>query len=459
MALKKKKNNLVPLERIPPQNLEAEECVLGSILIEESSINKVLEIIQVSDFYKDAHQKVFRSMIELFEKGEAIDIITVTDCLKKMGCLEEVGGPLFVASLCEKVPTASNVTYYAKIVKEKAILRKLLEASTDIASQVYEREGDAEEFLDYAERRIFEISQYRIRPSWFHLKDILKDTFRTIEKLYSRKELVTGISTGFIELDRLTSGLQPSDFIIIAARPSMGKTSLALDIAQHAAIDLGIPIGFFSLEMSKEQLTLRMLCARSRVEMHRLRSGYLIDSDWPKLTRAAGILTEAPFIIDDSPSLSVLELRAKARRLKSEMNLGLLVVDYLQLMKGSSKADTREQEISEISRSLKSLSKELNIPVIALSQLSRKVEQRHGNRPQLADLRESGAIEQDADLIMFIYRDEVYNPDTSEKGIAEIIIGKQRNGPTGTVKLAFLDKYTTFENLAPPGTISEIEED
>lgn len=459
MALKKKKNNLSPLERIPPQNIEAEECVLGSILIEESSINKVLEILQVSDFYKDAHQKVFRAMIELFEKGEAIDIITVTNCLKKTGCLEEVGGPLFVASLCEKVPTASNVTYYAKIVKEKAILRKLLEVSTEIASQVYEREGDAEEFLDYAERRIFEISQYRIRPSWYHLKDILKDTFRTIEKLYSRKELVTGISTGFIELDRLTSGLQPSDFIIIAARPSMGKTSLALDIAQHAAIDLGIPVGFFSLEMSKEQLTLRMLCARSRVEMHRLRSGYLIDSDWPKLTRAAGILTEAPFIIDDSPSLSVLELRAKARRLKSEMNLGLLVVDYLQLMKGSSKADTREQEISEISRSLKSLSKELNIPVIALSQLSRKVEQRHGNRPQLADLRESGAIEQDADLIMFIYRDEVYNPDTSEKGIAEIIIGKQRNGPTGTVKLAFLDKYTTFENLAPPGTIPEIEED
>ncbi len=459
MALKKKKNNLVPLERIPPQNLEAEECVLGSILIEESSINKVLEILQVSDFYKDAHQKVFRSMIALFEKGEAIDIITVTDCLKKMGYLEEVGGPLFIASLCEKVPTASNVTYYAKIVKEKAILRKLLEISTEIASEVYEREGDAEEFLDYAERRIFEISQYRIRPSWFHLKDILKDTFRTIEKLYSRKELVTGISTGFIELDRLTSGLQPSDFIIIAARPSMGKTSLALDIAQHAAIDQGIPVGFFSLEMSKEQLTLRMLCARSRVEMHRVRSGYLIDSDWPKLTRAAGLLTEAPFVIDDSPSLSVLELRAKARRLKSEMNIGLLVVDYLQLMKGSTRADTREQEISEISRSLKSLSKELNIPVIALSQLSRKVEQRHGNRPQLADLRESGAIEQDADLIMFIYRDEVYNPDTSEKGIAEIIIGKQRNGPTGTVKLAFLDKYTTFENLAPPGTISEIEED
>lgn len=455
----KKKNSAIPLNRVPPQNIEAEECVLGSILIEESTINKVLEILQAADFYKDAHKKIFLSMIELFEKGQAIDVITLTDYLKKKGFLEEVGGPLYIASLCEKVPTASNVAYYARIVKEKAILRRLLEVSTEIASQVYEREGDAEEFLDYAERRIFEISQYRIKPSWFSLKDILKDTFRTIEKLYSRKELVTGIPTGFIELDRLTSGLQPSDLIIIAARPSMGKTSLALDIAQHASIEHGIPVGFFSLEMSKEQLSLRMLCARSRVEMHRIRSGFLVDSDWPKLTRAAGILTEAPFIIDDSPSLSVLELRAKARRLKSEMNLGLLIVDYLQLMKGSGNVDTREQEISEISRSLKSLAKELNIPVIALSQLSRKVEQRHGNRPQLADLRESGAIEQDADLIMFIYRDEVYNPDSPEKGIAEIIIGKQRNGPTGTVKLAFLDKYTTFENLAPPGAIPVIEED
>jgi replicative DNA helicase len=360
-----------------------------------------------------------------------------------------VGGVEYLNSLVNSVPTAANISYYAKIVKEKAILRKLINRSTDIISQVYGVSGDVDDFLDQAERSIFEISEDRVRPSFYSLKDIIKSSFKTIERLYEKRQLITGVPTGFTKLDELTSGLQPSDLIIVAGRPSMGKTALALDIAAHAAVEGGFPSAIFSLEMAKEQLALRMLCSEAKVDAHRLRGGFLSESDWPKLTRAAGSLSEAPIFIDDTPGLSALEMRAKSRRMKAEHNLGLVVVDYLQLMRGRADSDTREQEISDISRSLKALAKELNVPVIAISQLNRRVEERGDKRPQLSDLRESGAIEQDADVIIFLYRDEVYNrsEDNPNKGKAEIIIGKQRNGPTDKFELAFLDKFTCFENL------------
>lgn len=371
--------------------------------------------------------------------------------MKKRGALEEVGGIEYLNFLVNSVPTAANIAYYAKIIKEKSILRKLINRATEIINLGFGDAGDVDESLDRAERLIFEISEDRVRPSFFPIKDIIKASFKTIENLYEKKQLITGVPTGFTKLDDLTSGLQPSDLIIVAGRPSMGKTALALNITQHAAIEDGIPSAIFSLEMSKEQLALRLLCSEAKVDAHRLRGGFLSETDWPKLTRAAGSLSEAPIFIDDTPGLTVLEMRAKSRRLKAEHNLGLVVVDYLQLMRGRANSETREQEISDISRSLKALAKELRLPVIALSQLNRKVEDRGDRRPQLADLRESGAIEQDADVIIFLYRDEVYNrsEDNPHKGKAEIIVGKQRNGPTDKFELAFLDKYTCFENLSP----------
>ncbi|MGB9627444.1 MAG: replicative DNA helicase [Thermodesulfobacteriota bacterium] len=433
--------------KIPPQNLEAEQSVLGGILIENSAINKVTEILDVNDFYRDAHRKIFNALIDLSERDEPADLITLTNELRKKNQLDAVGGASYLASLIDSVPTAANIEYYAKIVKEKAILRKLIETSTEIITQSYEDRGDVESFLDDAERAIFEISERRVKPSFYPIKDIVKESFRTIEKLYEKKELITGVPSGFKELDRMTAGFQPSDLIIVAGRPSMGKTAFCLNIAQYAAIEKGIPVAFFSLEMSKEQLVIRMLCSEARVEGTRLRTGFLSESDWPRLTLAAGNLSDAPIYIDDTAALSVLELRAKSRRLKSEHGLNMIIIDYLQLMKGRTKAESRQQEISEISRSLKALAKELNVPVIAVSQLSRKTEERHGNRPQLSDLRESGAIEQDADVILFLFREEIYNRTEENKGKAEVIIGKQRNGPTGKVDLAFLDKFTTFKEL------------
>lgn len=433
--------------KIPPQNLEAEQSVLGGILIENSAINRVTEILDVNDFYRDAHRKIFSALIDLSERDEPADLITLTNELKKKNQLDAIGGASYLASLIDSVPTAANIEYYAKIVKEKAILRKLIETSTEIITQSYEDRGDVESFLDDAERAIFEISERRVKPSFYPIKDIVKESFRTIEKLYEKKELITGVPSGFKELDRMTAGFQPSDLIIVAGRPSMGKTAFCLNIAQYAAIEKGVPVAFFSLEMSKEQLVIRMLCSEARVEGTRLRTGFLSESDWPRLTLAAGNLSDAPIYIDDTPALSILELRAKSRRLKSEHGLNMIIIDYLQLMKGRTKAESRQQEISEISRSLKALAKELNVPVIAVSQLSRKTEERHGNRPQLSDLRESGAIEQDADVILFLFREEVYNRTEENKGKAEVIIGKQRNGPTGKVDLAFLDKFTTFKEL------------
>ena len=438
--------------KVPPQNIEAEQSVLGAILIENTALYKAIEIIGIDDFYKEAHKKIFLSMIELNEKNEAIDLVTLTEYLRKRSELDSVGGATYLSLLANTVPTAANIKYHSKIVYEKALLRNLINTATEIVSYGYENSRDIEELLDYAENAIFSISEKKIKPSFSAIKDIIKDSFETIERLSEKKERVTGIPTGFYDLDMLTSGFQASDLIIVAGRPSMGKTAFCLCIAQHAGIEKGQPVAIFSLEMAKEQLVIRMLCAEARVDSHKLRSGFLAKSDWPRLTTAAGRLSEAPIFIDDSPGTSVLEMKAKARRLKAEHGLSLIIVDYLQLMSGRGErrrggSDTREQEISEISRSLKALAKELSVPVIALSQLNRAVESRQDKRPLLSDLRESGAIEQDADVILFIYREEVYKQTEENKGVAEIIIGKQRNGPVGVVKMAFIDKYTRFENL------------
>jgi replicative DNA helicase len=438
------------LHRIPPQNLEAEQSILGGILLENNSLNDALEILTARDFYSEAHRKIFSAILELSDRNEPSDLITLSNILRDKNQLDQIGGAAYLASLVDNVPSAANTEYYAKIVREKSILRTLIGAATDILAKTYNRTADIDEVLDEAEHAIFEISENKIRPSFFAIKEILKDSFKTIEKLYESKELITGVSTGFDKLDELTSGLQKSDLVIIAGRPSMGKTAFALNIAQYAATENHTPAAIFSLEMAKEQLAMRMLSSTAKVDSQRIRKGFLGETDWPKLTTAAGSLSEAPLFIDDTPAITVLEMKAKARRLKAEHGLGLIIVDYLQLMRSGSAKDSREQEISEISRSLKALAKELNVPVVALSQLNRKVEDRTNRRPQMADLRESGAIEQDADVIAFIYRDEVYNKseDNPEKGIAEVIVAKQRNGPTGTIKLAFLEKFTSFENLA-----------
>jgi replicative DNA helicase len=438
------------LHKIPPQNIEAEQSILGGILLDNHALNEVLEILDVKAFYSEAHRKIFAAIIELSDKNEPTDLITLSSALKDKQQLEHVGGVVYLASLVDNVPSAANVAHYAKIVKEKAILRNLIGTATEILTKSYDAGADVDHVLDEAEHAIFEISENKIRPAFFSIKDIVKDSFKTIEKLYERKELVTGVPTGFQKIDELTSGLQNSDLVIIAGRPSMGKTAFALNIARYAALEGNIPVAIFSLEMAKEQLAIRLLASEAKVDSQRMRKGFLGETDCPNLTTAAGKLSEAPIYIDDTPAIGVLEMKAKARRLKAEAGLGLIILDYLQLMRSRGARDSREQEISEISRSLKALAKELSVPVVALSQLNRKVEDRLNKRPQMADLRESGAIEQDADLIAFIYRDEVYNKaeGNPEKGIAEIIIGKQRNGPTGTAKLAFLEKYTCFENLA-----------
>ena len=434
------------LHRVPPQNLEAEQSILGGIMLDNQALNSVLEILQVKDFYNNAHRKIFSAIIELSERNEPSDLITLSSALRDKKQMDAVGGVSYLASLVDNVPSAANIAYYSKIVKEKAILRGLIGTATEILNKSYDTGAEVDQVLDEAEHAIFEISENKIRPAFFAIKDLIKDSFKTIEKLFERKDLITGVPTGFDKIDDITSGLQNSDLIIIAGRPSMGKTAFALNIAQYTAIRLQIPVAIFSLEMAKEQLALRMLASEAKVDSQRLRKGFLGEMDWPKLTTAAGNLSEAPIFIDDTPAITVLEMKAKARRLKAETGLGLIILDYLQLMRSGGYKESREQEISEISRSLKALAKELRVPVIALSQLNRKVEDRTNRRPQMADLRESGAIEQDADLIAFIYRDEVYNKESNEKGIAEIIIGKQRNGALGTIELTFIGEHTRFEN-------------
>ena len=438
------------LKRVPPQNIEAEQSILSAILIDNNTLPQALEILSEKDFYREAHKKIFSAMAGLFERNEPADLITITNSLKEKGQLESTGGASYLAELVDTIPMATNVAHYAKIIREKATLRNLIERATSITSRCFEDRGDVDDILDFAERSIFDISEDKVRPAFYPLADILTDTYKAIEDAVANKVLVTGVPTGYRELDQKTSGLQPGDLIVIAGRPGMGKTALALNIAQNAGMGTGKPVGIFSLEMSKEQLSLRMLSAEARIDSSKMRGGFLSGSDLARITRAAGTLYDLPLYIDDSPAISVLEIRAKARRMKMEKDLGLIIIDYLQLMRGRSSAERRELEISEISRSLKALAKEIKIPVVALSQLNRKVEERSNKRPVLSDLRESGAIEQDADVIMFIYRDEIYNKKEGEPDrTAEVNVAKQRNGPTGTVKLAFLEYCTRFEDLAP----------
>jgi replicative DNA helicase len=433
--------------RVPPQNLDAEESVLGAILLDNTALDRVATMLQPDDFYRESHRRIFRAMQALADRSEPADLITLGEMLRTRGELADVGGASYLAELAERVPTAANVAHYARMVRDKAVLRNLISTATSIAERGFAGQ-DVKELLDRAEQEIFSLSDREVRPAFVRLDGLLNSTFDTIERLYEQKQAVTGVPTGFLDLDRLTAGLQPSDLIIVAGRPSMGKTALCMNIAENAALKADVGVAIFSLEMSKEQLAMRMLCSQAHVDLKRVRTGHLNDDEFRRLAEAASSLSEAKIYIDDTPALTVLELRAKARRLSRDAsaNLKLVIVDYLQLMRSSEGKDSREQEISEISRSLKALAKELSLPVIALSQLNRQVENRHPPKPRLADLRESGAIEQDADVIAFIYREEVYDEDTPRKGIAEIIVAKQRNGPLGNVDLAFLREFTRFEN-------------
>jgi replicative DNA helicase len=439
--------------RVPPHSQEAEVCVLGSVLIDNRALNRALEWIGPEDLYRNAHRVIFSAMVSLADGGEPIDQITLTERIQGKGQLEMVGGPATIAALVDSVPTSANVENYAKIVREKAVLRRLIEAGHDIVESGLEAVRDVDEIVDVAQRRIFEVAERRIKGSLVPTRELVRSSFEIIEQLHDKKSLVTGVPSSFEDLDKITSGFQKSDLIIVAARPSMGKTSFVLNVAQRAAIDHGLTVAVFSIEMSAMQIVMRMLCAEGRVDATRLRSGFLSSDNWTDLTRAAGSISEAPLYIDDSANLTVTELKAKARRLKSEHGLDLVIVDYLQLMQGRRDAERRDLEVGEISRALKGLAKELNVPVIAVSQLRRAVEDRPSKKPQLSDLRESGALEQDADVILFIYREEMYRRTKGEealedvRGTAEIIVGKQRNGPVGEVKLAFLSKYSRFDDL------------
>ena len=438
-------------QRLPPQNIEAEQSVLDSMLIDKDALFEAAEILNVEDFYREVHQKIFESITALSNKGEPVDLVTVCEDLQSRGLLDRVGGAAYIASLANMTPTAAHAAQYANIVREKSILRRLIHTSTEIVGKCYGHVENIEEFLDEAERAIFEVARSKDNKNFIHLKDALEQTFERLERLYERKSGVTGLSTGFIDLDNITSGLQDSDLIIIAARPSMGKTTLALNIAHHIVVHEKKPVAFFSLEMSREQLAQRLLCAYAEIDSQKLRRGFLSPEEWPRLTQAVGPLSEAPLYIDDTAAISVMEMRAKSRRLKREKGLSAIFVDYLQLMRGHEKVENRQQEISNISRSLKALAKELNCPVVALSQLSRAVEQRPDKRPILSDLLESGGIEANADLVAFIYRDDYYHPETENKHIAEIVIAKQRNGPIGKIELYFRDHLNKFVNIAYSG--------
>jgi replicative DNA helicase len=441
-------------DRRPPYAEEAEQAVLSAMLMDQDAVMRAAETLDDSMFYAERHRRIYRAMIALTETGSVIDPLTLADELARRGELDAAGGKDYLGFLVDVVPTAANVEYHARIVREKSLLRRLIEASTSIVQSAFEGKTTAEELLDEAESRIFQVSQQRRREGFTRIKELLWPTMERIEALQRGGKTVTGVPTGFADLDELTSGFQAADLVVIAARPSMGKTALTLNIAQHAAIEAQVPVAFFSLEMSKESLVQRMLTSEARVDAQRLRKGMLRDDDFPRLARAAGILSSAPVYIDDTPGITMLEMRSKARRLKAEAELGMVVVDYLQLMQGPADSESRQQEVSMISRGLKALAKELNVPVVALSQLSRAPEQRAGEdkgRPQLSDLRESGAIEQDSDVILFIYRPEVYfgpvdKDGNSLEGRAEIIVGKQRNGPIGSVNLFFHKQYTRFES-------------
>lgn len=434
------------LERIPPQSIEAEQAVLGSIMVSGDGIARIVDVLQPEYFYRKAHQVIYATMMDLYEKNEPIDIITVSQFLKDADSLDQVGGRQYITDLALAVATTANLEYYAKTVQEKALLRQLIKAGTEIVQGSYE-EPDANVAIDKAEHLIFQLAERRNMQQLVHIKHIVESSFQKIEQRYEQRDSLSGNPSGFYDLDAMTSGFNPSDLVIIAARPSMGKTAFVLNIAQFMAVEHNIPCAVFSLEMSREQLVMRMLCSEAGIDANRLRTGNLHTNDWTQLAMAMGRLGEAPLFIDDSAMVNALEIRAKCRRLKSEMKgLGLVVIDYIQLMQGRKQTDNRVQEVSEISRSLKQLARELNVPVLALSQLSRAVEARQNKRPMLSDLRESGSIEQDADLVMFIYRDEYYNQESDKRGEAEIIIAKQRNGPVGTVDLLFQNSITKFLN-------------
>mgnify|MGYP004583073691 FL=1 len=435
------------LAKIPPHDIDAEQAVLGSMITDKDAVNSAIETLKEDAFYREDNKAIYQAIVNLYSKSEPIDIITLKDELESMDKFEQVGGFEYLASLPDKVPTTANVQKYIKIVEEKSILRNLIKTANEIIELGYNPTEDVEDIMDGAEKKIFDIMQSKNQKGYTPIKDVLVESFTKLEELYNRKQHITGVSTGFAELDYKTAGLHGSELILVAARPAMGKTAFALNIATNAALRGNAPVAIFSLEMSKDQLVNRILCSEAMVDSNKVRTGKLGEDDWVKLAGAIGPLSEAEMYIDDTPGISVMEIRTKCRKLKMEKNIGLVVIDYLQLVQGNKRTTSREQEISEISRSLKILAKEINVPVIALSQLSRAVEQRPDHRPMLSDLRESGAIEQDADIVMFLYRDDYYNKESEKKDIAEVIIAKQRGGQTGTVELLWMGNYTKFVNL------------
>ena len=436
------------LGKVPPHDIEAEQAVIGSMLTDKDAVVSAIEVLKEEDFYRDDNKAIYEAILNLYNRSEPIDIITVKSELETMGKFEQVGGLEYLAELPEKVPTTANSMKYIKIVEEKSTLRKLIKTANEIIELGYDPTEDVDDIMEGAEKKIFNVMQNKNQKGYSAMKDILVDSFTQLEELYNRKQHITGVPTGFADLDYKTAGLHSSDLVLVAARPAMGKSAFALNIATNAAIRAKVPVAIFSLEMSKEQMVNRILCSEAMVDSNKVRTGRLEEDDWTKLAEAIGPLSEAEIYIDDTPGISVMEIRAKCRKLKLEKNIGMVVIDYLQLVQGSNKRNgSREQEISEISRSLKILAKEIGVPVIALSQLSRAVEQRPDHRPMLSDLRESGAIEQDADIVMFLYRDDYYNEDSEKKGIAEVIIAKHRGGSTGTVELLWLGSYTKFVNL------------
>ncbi len=446
-------DRVAALDKTLPHSEEAEMAVLGAMLFDKEAVPRVIEILEEGAFYKEGHRQIYKAIVALFEKNEPPSGLVVAEELRRRGVLEGVGGAYYLSVLADSVATSADVERHAQIVFERAIQRRVIQAATQIVTRGYEGQEEVGELLDAAEQSIFEISESRLRKGFVPIREILRSTFETIQNLHDKKSHLMGLATGFYRLDELTSGFQAGDLVIVAGRPSMGKTAFALNIAEHVAIESQLPVAVFSLEMAKEQLVLRLLCSQARVNSHMLRTGHLRDDDWDVLGHAASVLSDAPLYIDDSPTLTILELRAKARRLQAEAKLGMVIVDYLQLIRGHARAENRQQEISQISRNLKALAKELNVPVVALSQLRRPVpSDRAGKdeRPQLSDLRESGAIEQDADVVLFVYRKWSNDPAKKvDDRVAEIIIGKQRNGPIGTVKLTFMREYTRFENYTP----------
>ena len=450
------------LDRLPPQAVEVEQAVLGAMLIDQRAVGRAIEILDEGTFYHGPHARIFQAIIALYERNEAIDQLTLAEELKRRGQLEEVGGVVYLATLAAEVATAANIDHHAKIVLDKGLSRSLIETAAEISSRAFEGHTEVNELIDWSERRIFSLSERRLSQGFEAIESVLHETFEQIERAHNRVSLVSGVDTGFSDLNDITSGFQPGDLLIMAARPSVGKTALALCLARNAAVEHGVGVGVFSLEMSRHQVAQRLLCVETKVDLHKLRSGRLRDEDWMHLTRNVGRLAQAPIFIDDTPGITVLEVRAKARRLQREQGIGMIIIDYMQLMGSHQNYSSREQEVSNISRGLKGLAKELNVPVLSLSQLSRATEARTDRRPQLSDLRESGSIEQDADVVMFIYRPDLYGLKTAEggsqEGMAEIIVGKQRNGPTGSVHLMWNANSATFENLAPEFRIEQEEE-